>query len=87
MMAHETATQLTVKELLLQEIDRTSDDVLQELLDFALFIRMRRKQKKSTAASLLKYAGTWQGDDLEDCLELVHQTRDRFYIYTKEKAV
>lgn len=87
MMTHETSTQLTVKELLLQEIDRTSDDVLQELLDFALFIKMRRKQKKSTAASLLKYAGTWQGDDLEDCLELVHQTRDRFYIYTKEKAV
>ena len=86
MMAHETATQLTVKELLLQEIDRTSDDVLQELLDFALFIRMRRKQKKSTAASLLKYAGTWQGDDLEDCLELVHQTRDRFYIDNDEES-
>jgi len=84
MMTHETSTQLTVKELLLKEIDGTSDDVLQELLDFALFIKMRRTQKKSTAASLLKYAGTWQGDDLEDCLQLVHQTRDRFYIDNDE---
>lgn len=83
-MTHETSTQLTVKELLLKEIDRTSDDVLEELLDFALFIKMRRTQKKSTAASLLKYAGTWQGDDLEYCLQLVHQTRDRFYIANDE---
>ena len=25
--------------------------------------------KKSSASSLLKYAGTWRGDDLEQCLE------------------
>ena len=29
----------------------------------------------STAASLLKYAGTWEGDDLEECLEIVRNTR------------
>ncbi|MFB2920872.1 MULTISPECIES: hypothetical protein [Aerosakkonema] len=84
MMAHETSSQLTVKELLLKEIDLTSDDVLEELLDFVLFIKTRRTQKKSTAASLLKYAGTWQGDDLEDCLQLVRETRDRFYIPNDE---
>lgn len=84
MMPHETSSQLTVKQLLLKEIDRTSDDVLEELLDFVLFIKMRRTQKKSTAASLLKYAGTWQGDDLEDCLQLVRETRDRFYIPNDE---
>ncbi len=29
----------------------------------------------STAGSLLKFAGTWHGDDLEECLEVVYQTR------------
>jgi hypothetical protein len=31
----------------------------------------------STAESLLKYAGTWEGDDLEECLKLVYDTRGR----------
>lgn len=29
----------------------------------------------STASSLLKYAGTWEGDDLQECLEMVYDTR------------
>lgn len=29
----------------------------------------------STGADLLQFAGTWQGDDLEDCLEVVYETR------------
>ncbi len=29
----------------------------------------------STAESLLKYAGTWEGDDVEECLQLVYDTR------------
>lgn len=29
----------------------------------------------STAKSLLKYAGKWQGDDLEQCLDHVYETR------------
>ena len=31
----------------------------------------------STARSLLRYAGTWEGDDLEECLELVYATRSK----------
>jgi hypothetical protein len=31
----------------------------------------------STARSLLKYAGTWEGDDLEECLKLVYATRSK----------
>lgn len=30
---------------------------------------------RSTAQSLLKYAGTWEGDDLEECLRLVYENR------------
>ena len=29
------------------------------------------------AGDLLKFAGTWQGNDLEDCLHLVHETRSK----------
>lgn len=29
----------------------------------------------STAGSLLKFAGTWQGDDLRECLDMAYQTR------------
>ena len=32
---------------------------------------------KSTARSLLKFAGTWAGDDLEECLKQVYQLRGK----------
>lgn len=81
-----TSKDFFVREQLLQEIERTPDEVLKEVLDFLLFIKARSSQKESTAKSLLKYAGTWQGDDLEDCLQLVHQTRGQFYIADEEAS-
>ena len=32
---------------------------------------------KSTARSLLQFAGTWAGDDLEECLQQVYQLRGK----------
>ena len=29
----------------------------------------------STGADLLQFAGTWQGDDFEECLEAAYETR------------
>ncbi len=31
----------------------------------------------SKAKDLLKFAGTWQGDDFEECLQLVYGTRSQ----------
>ncbi|HEY9631562.1 MAG TPA: hypothetical protein V6C84_30085 [Coleofasciculaceae cyanobacterium] len=31
----------------------------------------------SKALDLLKFAGTWEGDDFEDCLQLVYETRSK----------
>lgn len=31
----------------------------------------------STARSLLHYAGSWEGDDLDECLKLVYATRSK----------
>ena len=32
-------------------------------------------ENESTASRLLKFAGTWEGDDFEQCLEDVYKTR------------
>lgn len=32
-------------------------------------------KKRSTAKEILKFAGTWKGDDLEECLHEVYTTR------------
>ena len=45
-------------------------------------IAMRLKEQpsttySSTAKSLLKYAGKWQGNDLEQCLDRVYETRSK----------
>ncbi len=29
----------------------------------------------STAKDLLEFAGTWEGDDIRECLQLVHESR------------
>ena len=31
----------------------------------------------SKAEDLLKFAGTWQGDDFEECLQMVYETRSQ----------
>lgn len=36
---------------------------------------LNSKEKASTASRLLKFSGTWQGNDLEECLEEVYRTR------------
>jgi len=33
------------------------------------------EERVSTAGSLLKFAGTWEGDDLRDCLDVAYQSR------------
>ncbi|MBW4428127.1 MAG: hypothetical protein KME50_27735 [Nostoc desertorum CM1-VF14] len=97
---------MNIKELLLQEIESSSDVLLAETLDFLRFLKTKpgteeisldlstkknddtsnQKTKPeiqeatpiirgSKAEDLLKFAGTWQGDDFEECLQLVYETR------------
>jgi len=37
----------------------------------------RPAEGPSTARSLLKFAGTWEGDDLEECLREVYENRTK----------
>ncbi|KOR38345.1 hypothetical protein AM228_01910 [Planktothricoides sp. SR001] len=85
---------VSVKEQLRQEIEQTPDEILAIALEFLLFLKSRSsdssiivKPKPSTAASILntlENIGQWQGDDFDECLELVHQSRSKFYIATDD---
>jgi hypothetical protein len=98
---------MTIKELLLREIESSPDIVLAKTLDFLRFLKIesqsegvsldRSIEKDDTPLSstkpetheaipilrgsktedLLKFAGTWQGDDFEECLQLVYETRSQ----------
>jgi hypothetical protein len=39
--------------------------------------RLTPIKRGTKAGGLLKFAGTWQGNDLEDCLHLVKETRSK----------
>ncbi len=85
----------SIRDQLRQEIEQTPDEMLMSVLDFLLFLKSRHSssaiaqpQPTSTAASVLETLGKigkWEGDDLEECLELVHATRGRFYIPTDDE--
>jgi hypothetical protein len=86
---------MTIKELLLQEIESAPDRILAETLDFLRFLKTKENQKQpvsevapsaahttvnSTGRSLLEHLktiGKWEGDDLQECLELVYATRGK----------
>ena len=75
------STEASVREKLHQEIEQLPDEILAIALEFLLFLKSRysnssmEKQTPSTATSILKTLeriGKWEGDDFDECLELVH---------------
>ena len=98
---------MTIKELLLAEIESSPDILLAKTLDFLRFLKAKPETERvsldlstekdetslaktkpeaeeatpiirgSKAEDLLKFAGTWQGDDFEECLQLVYETRSQ----------
>ncbi|MGB7443331.1 MAG: hypothetical protein WA919_19870 [Coleofasciculaceae cyanobacterium] len=43
--------------------------------DSSSVVKQASIKRGKQAQDLLKYANTWQGDDLEDCLDSVRETR------------
>ncbi|MBN8564926.1 MAG: hypothetical protein J0L70_30900 [Leptolyngbya sp. UWPOB_LEPTO1] len=112
---------MTYKEILLQEIETASDEVLAEAIDFIRFLKTKPAthmseqssalvenftseqtddpraafstfladlkqlplqraeplQQETKGKDLSKFVGTWQGNDLEDCLHFVRETRSQ----------
>jgi hypothetical protein len=74
---------MDIRKLLIQEIESSPDILLAETLNFLRFLKTKPDSepsvilKGSQAEDLLKFAGTWQGDDFEECLQLVYETRSQ----------
>ncbi|MEA5569367.1 DUF2281 domain-containing protein [Anabaena sp. UHCC 0399] len=102
---------MTIKEILLQEIESSPESLLEETLDFLRFLKTKQTVKKDTQSphikpetgssdtlpqpketptdssqlpyrpasgrSILRHAGTWAGDDFDECLQSVYATRGK----------
>lgn len=83
-------TALKMREELHQRIDQLSPEQLALLADFLEFLQFKQFKSVastspvqagepvltgSTIEDLLQFAGTWQGDDFEECLQWVYDTR------------
>jgi hypothetical protein len=81
---------MTIKELLFQEIESTSEEILEETLDFLRFLKTKQiktqtdmksefqqSYRPASGRSILRHAGKWSGDDLEECLRAVYASRGK----------
>ena len=77
---------MTIKQILIQEIESVSEPILAEILDYLRFLKTKSNQNEarsylpvnSTGKSLLEHLktiGSWEGDDLEECLQEVISSR------------
>jgi hypothetical protein len=46
-----------------------------EIIDSSILRKLSPIKRGKHAKDLLKHVATWQGDDLEACLDAVHETR------------
>ncbi|KYC35445.1 hypothetical protein WA1_06355 [Scytonema hofmannii PCC 7110] len=83
----------SIRERLLTAIDNTPEPILEEVLSYLEYLKTKHNGSPNKPAStsqesepilrgskakhLLKFAGTWQGDDFEECLQLVYNTRSQ----------
>lgn len=80
---------ISIRKKIERKLDQLSPEKLALVSDFidsidsASFINLSLAHKLSpikrgkTTQDLLKFAATWQGDDLEDCLDFVRETRSK----------
>lgn len=78
---------MTIRKQLLQEITSSSDEILFETLDFLKFLKNKQSEEPSaqtatasTGKSLLQHIknlGSWSGEDLEESLHSVKETRSQ----------
>lgn len=103
---------MTIKELLLQEIESSPESLLEETLDFLRLLKTKQAAEEkdtqplhiqpetagynpqnqphenstdssqlpyrpASGRSILRHAGTWAGDDFDECLKSVYATRGK----------
>lgn len=82
-------TYLELRQKIEQQLAQLPPDQLSLVSDFLTSLQNRNSTGHRTlrqlppikrgikAVDLLKFAGTWQGNDLEECLHFVHGTRSK----------
>jgi hypothetical protein len=65
-----------IKQELLAAIEAAPDEVLQKTLSFLKsLLQAQPSLRPASGRSLLRHAGKWQGDDFEQCLQAVYDSR------------
>ncbi len=83
-------TYLELRQKIEQQLDQLPPDQLTQVSNFLDSLqnkgttvsqrplrRLAPIKRGTKAGDLLKFAGTWQGNDLEECLDFVHETRSK----------
>jgi len=91
------STERSIREQLIQEAEGISDELLREVLDFLLFVKARHVDPSSKPVASeapfssaryvldnLSKIGTWEGDDFEECLQMVKDTRSQVDFFKHE---
>jgi hypothetical protein len=75
-----SATNITTKKQYLTDEQGNKIAVVIEINGYQQFLKESPKltESETTLGDLLQFAGTWQGDDLKECLDLVYQSRSHF---------
>lgn len=75
---------MLTKELLIQEIESMTEIELKQILTIVKKIKTESNYPNKTAKppsrlgsgkSILRHAGKWVGDDLQECLDIVYSSR------------
>ena len=76
---------LDLQEQITQELSTISPDNLKIIAEFVQFRKQKQQTnllepinyKPASGRSILRHGGKWEGDDLEDCLKLMYETRGK----------
>jgi hypothetical protein len=68
-----------IKQELLAAIETAPDEDLEQTLNFLKTLQQKPPVLRlGSGKSILRHAGKWQGDDFEECLQTVYDSRSDF---------
>jgi hypothetical protein len=81
-------TNIDLQQQITKDLSTISPNNLKILAEFIQFLKQKQETNLSepinyrpaSGRSILRHAGKWEGDDLEECLELMHKTRGKLTV-------
>ncbi len=79
---------LELQQKINKELSKISPDNLKIIAEFVQFIKDKQEvnlsqptnYRPASGRSILRHGDTWKGDDLEECLEIMYETRGKVII-------